>query len=154
MIASRPAAYVARKVLVVDDEVSILRSTTSLLEDMGFEVVATNDAREILPMALRERPDIILQDVRMPGLDFDSTVTRIRRQPELSNTQLVIFTAGMDADEIAERVGIARILEKPFAPDDLLAALEEDARIAIASASAPRKRGDSWISDRRCAYAS
>lgn len=113
----------ASKVLVVDDEVSILRSTKALLEDMGFVVVPVSDATLILPTALRERPDIILHDVRMPGLDFERTVRAIREAPELAGTRLVVFTASIDAEDVASRVGVTRVLEKPFSPKDLLDAL-------------------------------
>lgn len=117
----------ARKVLVVDDEVSILRSTCALLQDLGFDVVPVNESSLILPTALRERPDIILHDVRMPGLDLERTIGRIRAAPELAAARIVIFTAGMDADEVAERVGVRCVLEKPFRPDQLVDALTASA---------------------------
>lgn len=113
-----------RKVLVADDEPSILRSTSTLLEDLGFDVVSVNDARLILATAVQERPDILLQDVRMPGLDFDRLVAEVRGHPALAATRLVVFTASMDAAEVAERVGLDRVLEKPFHPQDLLRAIE------------------------------
>ena len=112
----------AAKVLVVDDEPSILRSTGMLLEDLGYDVSLVDDPKQVLATALRERPDFILQDVRMPGLDVERLVASVRAQPELARVQVVLFTAGMEAHDLAARVG-APVLEKPFRPDQLVAAL-------------------------------
>ena len=106
----------------MDDEESILRSTALLLEDLSFEVVTLGRAERIVETALRERPDVILQDIRMPGLDVERVVREIRAHPDLAQTHIVLFTAGMDAGEIASRVEV-QVLEKPFRPMELLQAL-------------------------------
>jgi CheY-like chemotaxis protein len=113
---------VSRRVLIVDDEESILRSTALLLEDFGFEAHTVSRADEIVARALAVRPDVLLQDVRMPGLDIDRLVETCRSRRELEGIHIVLFTASMDIDQISERLGV-RIVEKPFRPADLLAAL-------------------------------
>lgn len=112
----------ARRVLVVDDEESILRSTALLLEALGFQVITLDRSDLILETTLRERPDVLLQDVRMPGLDVDRLVREVRAHPELAHVHIVLFTASMEAGEIAERTG-AVMIEKPFGPGALLHAL-------------------------------
>jgi CheY-like chemotaxis protein len=109
-------------VLIVDDEESILRSTALLLEAFGFDVHTVNRAEDILARALEVRPDALLQDVRMPGLDIDRLVDAFRSRKELEGVHIVLFTASMEIDEMAERIGVC-VLEKPFRPADLLAAL-------------------------------
>jgi len=112
------------KILVVDDEPSILRSTQLLLLDMGFEVVTCSDQGTILETIRAEHPDLLLQDVRMPGLDLDSLVTSIRADETLSSLPILLFSASMDLDEIQERVGASGILEKPFKPTDIVEAIQ------------------------------
>ena len=112
------------KILVVDDEASILRSTQLLLADMGFEVVTCADQANVLDTLRRERPDLLLQDVRMPGLDLDRLVRSIRQDAGLAKLPILLFSASMDLDEIQERVGASGILEKPFKPLEIVQAIE------------------------------
>lgn len=112
------------KILVVDDEPSILRSTQLLLLDMGFEVVTCSDQAMIVDTLRKERPDLLLQDVRMPGLDLDKLVGRIRSDRELARLPILLFSASMDLDEIQQRVGAAGILEKPFKPTEIVEAIQ------------------------------
>ena len=108
---------------MVDDEASILRSTQLLLLDMGFEVVTCGDQSQILPTLQREKPDLLLQDVRMPGLDLDHLVAGIRSDPDLKDLPILLFSASMDLDEIQQRVGAVGILEKPFKPMEIMDAI-------------------------------
>ncbi len=112
------------KILVVDDEASILRSTQLLLMDMGFEVVTCADQSQVLEPIRRERPDLLLQDVRMPGLDLERLVHSIRADPAIAKLPILLFSASMDLDEIQERVGAAGILEKPFKPVEIVQAIQ------------------------------
>lgn len=112
-----------QKVLVVDDEPSVLSSTAGVLRELGFEVATCQDAGEILPALAREQPDLLLQDVRMPGLDLERLVFDLRADPRWRRLPVVIFTASMDVDEIGERVQAAGTIEKPFRPRDLLVVL-------------------------------
>ena len=112
------------KILVVDDEPSILRSTQLLLLDMGFDVVTCSDQSTIVETIRRERPDLLLQDVRMPGLDLDRLVTSIRADKDFSRLPILLFSASMDLDEIQQRVGAAGILEKPFKPTEIVEAIQ------------------------------
>lgn len=111
------------KILVVDDEVSILRSTELLLVDMGFDVVTASDHTKLLEIARREKPDLLLQDVRMPGLDLDRLVNSIRADGALKHLPILLFSASMDLGETAARVGAEGILDKPFKPSEVLAAV-------------------------------
>lgn len=112
------------KVLLVDDEPSILRSTQILLTDLGFEVATTSDHREVVRLLKKERPDLLLQDVRMPGLDLDSLVKQIRADSEVGRTPIVLFSASIDLPEIHEQVGATGFLEKPFKPEQVVRAIE------------------------------
>ncbi|HET6405907.1 MAG TPA: response regulator [Candidatus Thermoplasmatota archaeon] len=112
------------KVLLVDDEPAILDSTRMLLVQMGYDVVTANEASDILPTLRRERPDLLLQDVRMPGLDLDALARNIRGDPAIAHIPVLLFSASMEIDEIAARIGAARHLEKPFKPQELVNAIQ------------------------------
>ncbi len=112
------------KILVVDDEPSILRSTQLLLMDMGFDVVTCADQSQVVATLRKERPDLLLQDVRMPGLDLDPLVRSIRADADVGRTPIVLFSASIDLPEIHEQVGATGFLEKPFKPDQVVRTIE------------------------------
>ncbi|HLE98151.1 MAG TPA: response regulator [Candidatus Thermoplasmatota archaeon] len=114
--------------LLVDDEPGILRSTELLLHELGFETVSTTRPAEILSTLRRERPDVLLQDVRMPELDIDSLLVRIREDPVVGLTPVLLFSASMDLDEVQDRVGAQGYLEKPFKPDEVVRAIQRVVR--------------------------
>lgn len=103
----------------MDDEPSILRSTAILLEDLGCEAVVCDDASRIRDMLEAERPDLLLQDVRMPGLDIERLVLGLRSDPRFCRLPIVVFSASMDAEEVAARVKAVGVLAKPFRPEAL-----------------------------------
>lgn len=126
----------APTVLIADDEPSILRSTALLLEDMGFKVSTCDAAAGILEMLRIHRPDLLLQDVRMPGLDLERLIVQIRADDTLVPVpRIVLFTASMNTDEVRERVGLRWVLEKPFKPHEMVDMLNralEDAGPSVA----------------------
>ncbi|MHB8584274.1 MAG: response regulator [Thermoplasmatota archaeon] len=123
------------KILLVDDESSILRSTKILLTDMGLDVITTSDPAAVLPLMQREKPDLVLQDVRMPGLNLVSHMERIRADGQVGRTPVLLFSAMIDLPEIQQKVGAAGYVEKPFHLDHMRAVLHETLETAaIASA--------------------
>lgn len=112
------------KVLLVDDEAPILVSTRLLLEDLGFDVLTTDRVGDVLPLLESERPDVLLQDLRMPGLDLRDLLTRIRQRPLLAGTRIILFSASLDIEATAEEAGVA-CLEKPFRPQQLVGAIRD-----------------------------
>ena len=120
------------RVLVVDDEQEVLRSTQILLTFLGYEVVTASTADEVVPLMARVRPDVVLQDVRMPGLMLEGLLDRIRGDPLLARTPVILFSASLDLDYETERVGAAGSLEKPFSAAQLVGAIQQ----AVGKASA------------------
>lgn len=112
------------RVLLVDDEPAILESTKLLLEEMGYTVWCLGQADKILDTIRERKPDVLLQDVRMPGLDVQELVKHLRADPVIGKTPVLLFSASMDLDELAERVGALRSLEKPFRPLQLHEAIQ------------------------------
>jgi DNA-binding NtrC family response regulator len=109
------------KVLIVDDEAPILQSTAAILQECGFEVATVSEARNILPALRVEAPHVLLQDVRMPGLVLGDLVAEVRREhPALP---VVLFSASLSLPDLQDACDVERVVEKPFHPDTLVAAL-------------------------------
>lgn len=107
------------KVLIADDEPGVVSSTRAVLQVFGYEVATVSDAADILEALRTERPDILLQDVRMPGLDIVAHLKAIRSDPPLARLPVIMFTANVDAEEIWQRVGADGVVGKPFDPYEL-----------------------------------
>lgn len=113
------------KVLIVDDEQMILRSTSALLASLGFDTLMWSEPATVPDVIRKERPDVVLQDVRMPGLDVEELVRSIDADPTTRGTRIILFSAGTDLWDIQQRVPVAGILEKPFKPQHAVAAIEQ-----------------------------
>jgi CheY-like chemotaxis protein len=112
------------KVLVVDDEPGVLSSTRLLLTELGYDVVTVGNASEALPVARREHPDVILQDIWMPRLDLDEHLARLREDAVVGCTPVILFSAGVNLERITARVEADGCLEKPFKPTELVQAID------------------------------
>lgn len=115
--AESPVGRVGRRVLIVDDESSIARSTAALLEDLGHETMLVLDADEIAPESIRFQPHVVLQDARMPGLRLDDALEHYARL--VPAPRVVLFSADLEIREIASRFGVSDWIEKPFKVHDL-----------------------------------
>lgn len=135
--------------LVVDDDPRVLASTAELLAHLGFRVATCERADGVLDALLHEPPDVLLQDVRMPGLDVAKLVARIRAQPELARVRIVLFSAAHDLDELAARIQPDAVLEKPFAAEALLRAVSHERATATASMASRWPEGrEPWTVER------
>jgi DNA-binding response OmpR family regulator len=108
------------RILVVDDDPPSVKMTAFLLREEGYEVLAANNGRDALLLMEREKPDLVLLDVMMPGLDGFETLREIRNRYAIP----VIFLSakGATADRVAGlEQGADDYLAKPFEPSELLA---------------------------------
>jgi DNA-binding response OmpR family regulator len=112
----------AATVLVADDDADILRFVEINLRLEGFEVVTAEDGPDALAKAIAVRPDLVLLDVRMPGIDGYTVCARIRADASLAAVRVVIVTANYGSAEVAaaRRAGADDFLVKPFLPTTLL----------------------------------
>ncbi len=109
-------------ILVVDDNEANRALAQGTLEDEGYRVVLACDGPEALAAFERERPDCVLLDVRMPGMDGFAVCERIRTMPGGPETPVLFLTALRDVDTFDEtfRAGGNDYLTKPFRPTDLV----------------------------------
>ncbi len=107
------------RVLVVDDDESILDFVREALADEGYEVLTATDGAEALEMAAAHPPDLILLDMRMPVIDGWEFAEAYARTPG-PHAPLIVMTAARDAASIADEIHAAGYLAKPFTLDDRL----------------------------------
>lgn len=117
-----------RRVLVVDDD-SDLREIARLSLEIagGYEVATAASGAEAVELARRQRPDVILLDVRMPGMDGVETLRRLEQDEATTDVPVVFLTGvGQAASERARLIdlGAADVAEKPFVPGELVRLLE------------------------------
>jgi two-component system C4-dicarboxylate transport response regulator DctD len=112
------------RVLIIDDEPLVLESTRRVLDLMGYETTGASDARRIVDRIREERPHVVLQDVRMPGLDVEGLLHAIREDPQIRGTRVILFSADLDLSLLQDRLHADGVLPKPFRPDEAEAAIE------------------------------
>jgi CheY-like chemotaxis protein len=105
------------RILVVDDSKLVHELTRMALEGQAdWEIRCAASGEEALALAASERPDAILLDVEMPGLDGPATAAALRADPACADLPIVFLTAHDEPEELARlrALGVAGILAKPF----------------------------------------
>jgi two-component system alkaline phosphatase synthesis response regulator PhoP len=89
------------KILVVDDEPDIVYLVKKILQNEGYEVIEATSGAECIDKVKREKPDLVLLDVMMPGLDGWETCKRIKEDDETKDTLVAMLTVkSEDTDKI------------------------------------------------------
>ncbi len=109
-----------QKILVVDDEPKITRLVRDYLENAGFAVTVSRDGREALMRARTERPDLIVLDLGLPGIDGLDVTRALRRD---TGVPIIMLTARVaEADTVVGlELGADDYVTKPFSPRELVA---------------------------------
>jgi CheY-like chemotaxis protein len=103
-----------RRVLVADDEPLTAEMLALMLAFRGFEVVCAHDGAEALARAREMKPDVLLLDVLMPGLEGDAVTRLLRTDPELAHCPVVLISSA-DEREVGWRdAGANLFLQKPL----------------------------------------
>ena len=121
--AARP--MVAKRILVVDDNVDAATTLQLLLKSLGHEVLAVFDGHRALSTALAFRPDVVLLDIGMPGLDGYEVARRLRESKRGEPLRIIAVTGwGLEADRARSReAGFDVHLVKPVDPNVLTSAI-------------------------------
>src|SRR5687768_13127671 len=116
----------SKRLLVVDDEPNLLRAVAACLKTEDYEVTTARSGNEALLQLAESVPDLIISDIRMPGMDGYKLARQLRGSPRTALVPIVFLTA---KDETADRVegfraGIDAYLTKPFEPTELIAVVK------------------------------
>ena len=101
-----------KTVLVVDDEPVLRTIVREILHEEGYEVIEAADGRVMLEILARERPDLVLMDVMMPGVDGREAYRQLRLRPEHQDVPVVMMSAGVRPIKLDP--SIAGFMAKPF----------------------------------------
>ncbi len=123
------------RILLVDDEPSIVKMVGKRLEVEGFEVLIAIDGQEGLTKAQAEQPDLIILDLMLPTLNGYEVCTMLKQDTRYQNIPIILFTAkAQDKDEkLGMECGANAYVRKPFRAQELL----ERIRGLIAPSAAP-----------------
>ena len=105
-----------KRVLVVDDEAAIGRIVSIGLRVFGYEVITSGSGKESLGLVESKKPDIMLLDVFMPGMDGFEVLRKLR---ETSKLAVIVFSAHNSSCEEALRLGANGFIAKPFTPEQI-----------------------------------
>jgi PAS domain S-box-containing protein len=140
------------KVLIAEDTQDTAELLTELLTKHGYEALHATNGYETLAMARREHPDLILLDLRMPGMDGYEALTRLKKDTETRNIPILVMSAHA-ADPVQERLrlqamGAADFVSKPFSLEELIEEVERTAFGDSAQGALAKEANGSTDTDR------
>jgi DNA-binding response OmpR family regulator len=138
----------AKTILVVDDEIQIVRFVRAYLEDAGYRVVTAGDGQQALFVARHEKPDLVILDLMMPGMDGWDFIRRYRQERD---TPVIVLTARIEETDqvLGLELGADDYVTKPFSPRALVARVRAVLRRAQGGPSLPDVlRGGEVVLDR------
>lgn len=112
-----------KKILIVEDDPSVVTFLTNLFRDHGYEVCAATDGFEALEVMRRERPDMVTLDLEMPREWGTRFYRKFKKDEELKDTPVLIISA-MPSRHLSVR-GAVGYLHKPFKAEDVIRLVQE-----------------------------
>jgi DNA-binding response OmpR family regulator len=114
------------RILLVDDHPHIVRLLELALKRDDREILVAHDGEHALEIARRERPDLIILDVQMPGVDGFRVLDRLRQDPDQARTLIVMLTVKAQPEDVTLGLdaGADFYLPKPFKPAEIASLVE------------------------------
>ncbi len=111
-----------KRILLVEDEVSLSELMKIRLEANGYEVISAYDGQEALDLAKKEKPDLIILDLMLPKIDGYKVCRLLKFDSKYEKIPIIMFTArAQESDKkLGEEVGANAYIIKPFEPEVLL----------------------------------
>ena len=112
-----------KRILLCDDELPILRAVEFKLKKVGFSVMVAQNGEAAWAVIRESLPDLIVSDYQMPILDGLGLAKRVRENPTTQHIPFILLTGKgfeLDQEELRARLGITRVLSKPFSPRELV----------------------------------
>ncbi len=117
----------SKLILVIEDQEDNRRILRDLLTSIGYEVIEAVNGVEGVSAAKTYRPDLILMDIQLPGIDGYEATRQIKANPDLQKIPIIVVTSyALSGDDVkAFEAGCDAYVSKPFSPRELLAKIHE-----------------------------
>ena len=114
-----------KKILIVDDERDIVKALMIRLQGAGYEVVTAFDGAQAVFVAHKEKPDLIILDIRMPAGDGFGVAEKLKHSASTFSIPVIFLTGGpeRDSEEKAMTLGARFYIKKPYDSEELLDAV-------------------------------
>jgi len=113
------------KILVVDDDVDLVKVMKGTLESKPFDVIVAYNGKEGLEKAKKEKPDLIILDIMMPVMDGFNFAEQFSKDPSIAKIPVLALTSFSDSLGQPFTFEVSEYLRKPLKPKDLIAKVEE-----------------------------
>ena len=115
----------AKKILIIDDEIELVKGLTIILESKGYKTVPAYDGEGGMKKLEEENPDLIVLDIMMPKMDGYTFVRKIKAKKSTEKIPIIILTAKDKMEDLFELEGVKDYVVKPFEHQDLLNRIEK-----------------------------
>ena len=112
-----------KKILVVDDEKDVLTVTVATLKRAGYSAITAENAEQAIEMAKNQKPDLIMLDICMPGMDGTQAGEIIKKTPQTKDIPIIYVTALLSKQEendLKHKIGNNFFLAQPWVTEELL----------------------------------
>ncbi|MDP3981075.1 MAG: response regulator [Chlamydiota bacterium] len=118
-----------KKILVIDDEQAMVSQICEMLDtnDKNYLIQSTTDPFEACIKLGSFKPDLVILDIKMPGIDGFQICSRIRNNPDIKHANILVITGFSDEENIRriKEFGVEAILEKPIQPEKLIEKVQQ-----------------------------
>lgn len=114
-------------ILVVDDDPIILKTISLTLKNAGYPTTLANNGVEALEYLQNNKPNLIISDIMMPGMDGYTLLYFLKSDPRFNDLPVIFLTSRDSKEDIVDGInmGACNYLLKPFQPDELLSCIKE-----------------------------
>ena len=111
---------VSRRILIVEDQADVAQLIDVVLKGEGYTVAIAKDGAQGLMLARDWKPDLILMDIMLPGVDGGALIARLRQEPETAELPIIAMSASRTLRDRTAELQADALLSKPFDVDALL----------------------------------
>jgi DNA-binding response OmpR family regulator len=117
----------AKEILIVDDETNVVVPIQFLMEQQGYRVMIAERGEDALDLIYQYKPDLVLLDIMLPGIDGYEVCEIVRLNPNYRNVKIIFLTAKGREEEIAKglALGADAYITKPYSNVELVAKVKE-----------------------------
>ena len=125
---------IQKKILVVDDELNIIKSLSDLLTANGYDVITAMDGKAGVELATKIKPDLILLDIMMPKLSGMELLKKMKSSEASAGIPIIIISAKSDMDTLSDAMWnyADKYITKPYDPKGVLEAIQSSLKTSLA----------------------